>query len=102
MSTSPETLSRIWQRLAVIITAVVCVQSYAYKPMPALPALKANQSLLLDIEKAGDRLITVGERGHILISDDGGNQWQQSEVPINQMLNAVSFPDSQHGWAVGQ
>ena len=33
----------------------------------------ASKSLLLDIVIAQDRLVAVGERGHILLSDDDGN-----------------------------
>jgi len=66
---------------------------------PIMPL--AAQSLLLDIATAGQRLVVVGERGHILYSDDHGNSWQQSRVPTTQLLTAVFFVDSQHGWAVG-
>ena len=35
---------------------------------------KAASSLLLDIAVAGERLVAVGERGHILYSEDGGEE----------------------------
>lgn len=43
----------------------------------------------------------VGERGHILYSDDRGASWQQAEVPSRQLLTALFFVDARHGWAVG-
>lgn len=61
---------------------------------------KAKQSLLLDIEAAGERLLAVGERGHILFSDDQGENWQQAKVPTRQMVTAVYFATPKLGWAV--
>ena len=61
----------------------------------------ADQSLLLDIEKVSDdKLVTVGERGHILIKQ-GTGPWQQQVSPTSQMLTAVTFKGDQLGWAVG-
>lgn len=62
----------------------------------------ASQSLLLDIAQAGDRILAVGERGHIVYSDDQGRHWQQAEVGVRSQLNAVYFVDSKEGWAVGE
>lgn len=60
----------------------------------------ASQSLLLDIATSvKGRLISVGERGHILLSDDG-EQWRQVEVPTDSSLTAVFTLDN-HAWAVG-
>jgi len=65
------------------------------------PAPLAAKSLLLDITRAGERVVTVGDRGHVLISADEGNTWQQSITPTRAMLTCVSFPDAEHGWAAG-
>ena len=59
----------------------------------------ATESLLLDITVSENRLIAVGERGHILISDDGTN-WQQVSVPSLATLTSVYFIGDK-GWAVG-
>jgi photosystem II stability/assembly factor-like uncharacterized protein len=67
----------------------------------AIQAPLASRSLMLDIAVAGDRLVAVGERGHILISDDHGTSWNQVEVPTRVMLTAVTFHDDRLGWAVG-
>ena len=62
----------------------------------------AGRSLLLDVARAGARLVAVGERGHIMLSDDNGQSWSQSRgVPSRTMLTAVCFSDDRHGWAVG-
>ncbi|MBI5425099.1 MAG: hypothetical protein HZA32_13565 [Opitutae bacterium] len=65
------------------------------------PAALAAKSLLLDITRAGDRVIAVGDRGHVLLSADDGKTWQQSITPTLAMLTCVSFPDADHGWAAG-
>ncbi len=65
------------------------------------PARLASQALLLDIAHAGKRIVTVGERGHVLVSDDNGKSWQQKLVPTRSQLTAVFFIDENSGWAVG-
>lgn len=69
--------------------------------IPAVKSEKASVSLLLDIAKAGKRLVTVGERGHILFSDDDGVSWRQATVPTSITLTAVCFPTPAQGWATG-
>ncbi len=68
---------------------------------PAIIAPLAERSLLLDLAWAGTRVFAVGERGHILHSDDAGRTWSQSRVPASANLTAVYFTDARHGWAVG-
>jgi len=69
--------------------------------LPAKPSALAQRSPLLDVTRAGERLVAVGQRGHILYSDDAGVQWQQAAVPVSADLNAVHFPTAEQGWAVG-
>ncbi len=61
----------------------------------------APRALALDVVAAGPRLVAVGERGHVLVSDDAGGSWVQSEVPTRTLLTAVYFHDERLGWAVG-
>lgn len=86
---------------ALLILALLPLSCLAEAPPYARILPKASQSLLLDIVRAGDRLITVGERGHVLYSDDTGKSWRQARVPTTQMLTAVFFISPQKGWAVG-
>jgi len=70
------------------------------QPRPAESARLAAESLLLDIESAGERYIAVGERGHVLLSSDGEN-WEQAEnVPVRSTLTRVAFSGGRL-WAVG-
>lgn len=68
----------------------------------AVPMASAQHSLLLDVVRAGNRLVAVGERGHILYSDDQGTSWTQAKVAVRSQLNAVYFFDDKRGWAVGE
>ena len=61
----------------------------------------AEKSLLLDGQVIGDRIVVVGERGHILISDDHGTSWQQQQVPTRSTLTSIFFVDATNGWAAG-
>ncbi|MEH6565349.1 MAG: YCF48-related protein [Halopseudomonas sp.] len=68
---------------------------------PAIESQLAASELLLDATIAGERLVAVGARGHIVYSDDQGSTWQQAAVPVRQLLTAVYFVDDKNGWAVG-
>lgn len=68
------------------------------------PSAMSPRSLHLMSAKVvavGGRLISVGERGTILLSDDQGRSWRQAPSPVRVTLTALSFADSSNGWAVG-
>ncbi|MDE0309128.1 MAG: YCF48-related protein [Acidiferrobacterales bacterium] len=65
------------------------------------PARLSAQSLLLDVTFTGKRVIAVGQRGHILVSDDLGLSWTQVQSPVNVLLSAVKMLDEDTGFAVG-
>jgi len=71
------------------------------EPEQSLQAPLAVRSLTLDAAAADGLLVAVGERGHILISNDQGESWQQAEVPTRSTLTGVYFHDRNLGWAVG-
>lgn len=68
---------------------------------PALLAVNPAHSYLLGIAQAGQRLVVVGERGLIVLSDDQGATWRQAASPVSVTLTAVRFADAEHGYAVG-
>jgi photosystem II stability/assembly factor-like uncharacterized protein len=62
----------------------------------------AIRSTLLDLVVAGKRLIAVGERGHVLLSDDDGKTWRQAKsVPTRTTLTCVHATDANTLWAAG-
>src|SRR5262245_46588487 len=69
--------------------------------VPAAKSPYAQRSLLNGLARAGDRIVAVGQRGHVLYSDDAGQQWQQADVPVSSDLVSVAFVDAKRGWAVG-
>lgn len=86
----------------VLLQAVAQATGYVdVLELPAKPSALAQRSPLLEVSRAGDRLVTVGQRGHILYSDDAGQNWTQATVPVSSDLNAVYFPSAKQGWAVG-
>ncbi|GAB5382303.1 MAG: YCF48-related protein [Aliiglaciecola sp.] len=59
----------------------------------------AKKSLLLDIVKAQNGFVAVGERGHILRSQNSVD-WVQEPVPTLSTLSAISTVNGK-SWAVG-
>lgn len=72
----------------------------AVKARPAEKMRLTPKSLLLDVTRAGEGFVAVGDRGAIVLSADG-QAWEQVDVPVRSALTAVYFADAQHGWAVG-
>ena len=69
---------------------------------PADRLALAQQSAMHAAVRAGPRIVAVGERGVVLLSDDDGASFRQAgEVPVSATLTSVSFVDEKRGWAVG-
>lgn len=61
-----------------------------------------DKGFLLSVTHAGKRLVAVGEKGLIVLSDDQGVTWRQArEVPVRVLLTDVAFASETSGWAVG-
>ena len=60
----------------------------------------AVNSLLLQSDKHDSLHVVVGERGHILYSNDS-NDWQQADVQSKKTLTNVFMLDKNTGYAVG-
>jgi photosystem II stability/assembly factor-like uncharacterized protein len=69
--------------------------------VPAAMSPLAQKSLLQGVARAGDRLVAVGQRGHIVVSVDNGVTWKQVNAPVSSDLTAVYFVSDRKGWAVG-
>lgn len=86
---------------ARIVAAIADSVAIDVLDRPSSPSTLAAKKLLLSVTRAGDRLVAVGPRGHIVVSADAGATWQQSAVPVSSDLTAVHFPTAKLGWAVG-
>lgn len=91
--------------LALPISASLCLAETAPLGLPlSTPAMQMapnQKSVMIDLARAGDRLVAVGERGLVLLSDDNGQSWRQASVPVSVSLSAVQFVDERNGWAIG-
>lgn len=87
-------LSMVWSAPAAFALADII-------ETPARLTDLAPENLLTDATRVGDRIVAVGERGHIIYSDDEGKTWVQGEVPVSVTLTAIDFGTDTHGWAVG-
>jgi photosystem II stability/assembly factor-like uncharacterized protein len=73
-----------------------------FKAGDATPTKLIEDDLLLSVARAGDRLVAVGEFGHVALSDDNGATWRQAtKVPTQSTLTSVVFIDAKTGWAAG-
>lgn len=99
-------LHRITRRHALLWPAAFAIPSLGHgqaaRDGAARTRALATRSACLDIARAGDRLVAVGERGHVLLSDDQGRQWRQARsVPTRATLTAVQALGERQLWAVG-
>jgi photosystem II stability/assembly factor-like uncharacterized protein len=92
---------------AVLGCGLVVCGACAQSPAPAaaareaVPAATMQRLLLLDAERAGSRIVAVGDRGAIVYSDDQGKTWLRARSPAAPLLTALDFLDDQLGLAVG-
>ena len=95
-------VSARWAQKKIVQTASLLLLAAPLLALAAgTPAATTPRQLLLDTAQAGTRLVAVGERGRILISNDRGQSWQAAVAPGEATLTAVYFHDDLHGWAVG-
>lgn len=89
---------------AVVGVALAAQPASTWQDVLDQPAMKSplsERALINGLAVAGGRLVAVGQRGHVLLSDDEGKTWRQAEVPASSDLVAVTFPTPTEGWAVG-
>ena len=83
---------------------LLCATAVAQQVLPDSGALRATtmeRLLLVDAVRQGNRIVAVGDRGYIVVSDDGGATWRRAKSPAAPLLTAVHFVDARQGWAVG-
>src|SRR3954463_8832819 len=89
---------------AGLFTAVISQSAFAVSDVldrPASAIVHVERSVLLAIARANGRLVTVGEHGTVLLSEDAGISFKQASVPASVTLTSVCFPTPAKGWAVG-
>lgn len=68
---------------------------------PAVSVRSPERAVLMGAALAGARTVAVGERGIVVLSEDGGKTWLQAATPTSITLTTVRFADTSRGWAVG-
>ncbi len=94
------------QTVCALLFFLVLSMPFFSAPQAAEPEFStiaplAAKSYLLDGVFTDGRVVVVGERGHVLYSDDRGDTWTQVRVPTIATLTGVYFHDKNLGWAVG-
>lgn len=69
--------------------------------LPAATGPQVEHAVFLGAAKSGNRIVAVGERGIVLVSDDGGGAWRQAQVPVQVTLTAITFASDKTVFAVG-
>ncbi len=60
---------------------------------------RASRSMLLDAVRTNSGYFAVGERGHVLVSEDG-KSWTQAKIPTRATLTSIATADGML-WAAG-
>lgn len=95
------------KRSSILLAAALCAVQAAAAPVtealqrPALMVKAPQRAVLLAAALAGERIVAVGERGVVALSDDRGATWRQAACPVSVTLTMVRFADARHGFAVG-
>lgn len=86
----------------VLAWAACCATSpLLAQSLPVFSEKVLSRLSLLDVVRAGKRIVAVGARGYIIYSDDRGRSWRQARTPTQAMLTATYFINETKGWAVG-
>ncbi|MFK0090718.1 WD40/YVTN/BNR-like repeat-containing protein [Pseudomonas sp. NPDC090755] len=86
-----------------VLWAVLAASTAVLADEPVMPGspIKPDRIILLDIQRVGTQLFSVGERGWILRSVDQGQHWQAVPTQAQRTLTALAFADEHLGIAVG-
>ncbi len=95
--------------LVAVSAAVLSATQPALADAPVGDALQRSallvkapqRAVLLSAALAGERIVAVGERGIVALSDDRGATWRQAPCPVSVTLTMVRFADARVGYATG-
>ncbi|MBZ0133536.1 MAG: YCF48-related protein [Rhodocyclaceae bacterium] len=90
-----------WGLTLLAVPSAGWPQAAAASNAEAYMAPHATRAPIMAATRAGERIITAGDFGTVLLSDDAGRSWRQARTPTRATLTALYFIDAQRGWAVG-
>jgi photosystem II stability/assembly factor-like uncharacterized protein len=85
----------------IVLLAGAAPQGEVLPASGPVSATTMQRLLLLDAERFGNRIVAVGDRGYIVLSDDHGRTWRRAKSPAAPLLTAIDFLDDQLGIVVG-
>ncbi|EON20792.1 transporter [Cupriavidus sp. GA3-3] len=89
-------------RLALLLAGAATAAALVQGAAAAGPVRAFRQdAALVGVASAGTRLVAVGERGTVVLSDDGSRHWRHASAPTDVTLTSVHFATPQEGWATG-
>ena len=95
----------VYGALALVLATMAFAATATFKDPLDVPAMMLKRQItsmqMQTVTRAGERLVAVGIRGLVIVSDDGGKQWKQSGALVSSDLLDVHFPTAKDGWAVG-
>lgn len=97
----------VLQSLVLLGMSLAAAAALAGEPVvealarPSITIRHPEMAAMLGAALAGSRIVAVGERGLIVISDDRGDHWRQVASPVSVTLTTVRFADSSRGVVVG-
>lgn len=77
------------------------VAKYPQLANPAIPVLNPTRAYFVTGALAGNRVFAGGQAGLIIFSDDSGQTWHQSKVPVSATITDIAFASPKVGWATG-
>lgn len=87
---------------ATLLAIPTSAAAIDFLELPAVQSSAASRALLLDVTTRDENsYVAVGTYGVIIVTPDGGQTWEQAEVPASVALTGVHFPTPESGWAVG-
>lgn len=88
-----------------LIVAVAGLFAFSHRDTPSLGArhVPVENMNLTSITQTAAGLVTAGELGHILVSDDQGNSWQRAKLSQQRhaLITRLHFKDEHNGLAIG-
>jgi len=81
--------------LATLLSLSSTLPAFAAESLqrPSTASPLSSKTLLTDSTLAGQRIVAVGTRGHIVYSDDQGKSFSQAAVPTRMLLILPALVD---------
>jgi len=85
-----------------VVVAVIMVQAAPSALEPEARIQRFDRLWMIALARAGGgRIVSAGERGRIVYSEDGAGTWKIASTPTYQTLTSLFFVDARTGFATG-